>query len=60
MSHCQWNPDDYAAHSSAQRGWAEELLLKLELGGDERILDIGCGHGHVTAELARRVPAGAR
>jgi len=28
------------------------------LRGDERVLDIGCGDGKVTAEIARRVPDG--
>jgi trans-aconitate 2-methyltransferase len=54
-----WDARDYARNSSAQAGWALELLDKLGLRGDERVLDIGCGDGKITAELARRVPRGA-
>ena len=48
-----WNPQDYAANSAAQLAWARELIAKLKLRGDEHILDVGCGDGKVTAELAR-------
>ncbi|HTP58900.1 MAG TPA: methyltransferase domain-containing protein [Spirochaetia bacterium] len=54
-----WDAEQYARNSTAQFQWAEELLGKLSLRGDERILDIGCGDGKVSAELARRVPQGA-
>jgi trans-aconitate 2-methyltransferase len=53
-----WNAQDYHRHSSQQQKWAEEVLAKLSLRGDERVLDIGCGDGKVTAEIARRVPRG--
>jgi trans-aconitate methyltransferase len=38
--------------------WAEELIAKLGLEGDEAVLDIGSGDGKATAALARRVPRG--
>ncbi len=57
-SNITWDPAAYAANSSSQQGWARELIAKLELRGDEWILDVGCGDGKVTAELARAVPAG--
>ncbi len=37
---------------------AEEVLALLELKGNERILDVGCGNGKTTAEIAARVPRG--
>jgi trans-aconitate 2-methyltransferase len=53
-----WNPADYAANSASQLVWANELLARLHLRGDERILDVGCGDGKITAALARAVPRG--
>jgi trans-aconitate 2-methyltransferase len=55
----KWNAEDYAQHASAQRGWAVELIEKLALQGHEALLDIGCGDGLITDELARRLPAGS-
>ncbi len=54
-----WNPRDYAANSAAQLAWARDLIAKLKLRGDERILDVGCGDGKVTAEIARALPRGS-
>ena len=54
-----WNPADYAANSSSQQAWARELIARLKLRGDECILDVGCGDGKVTAEIARAVPKGS-
>lgn len=48
----RWDADDYAASSSEQQKWARELIDKLGLKGDEHLLDIGCGDGKVTAEIA--------
>ena len=36
----------------------ERLLDELDLKGDERILDLGCGRGAVLCAAARRVPQG--
>ena len=54
-----WDARDYAAHSSAQLGWARELIGKLRLRGDEDVLDIGCGDGRATALMAERLPEGS-
>ncbi len=54
-----WNADDYCQHSTAQQSWARELIGKLELRGDEHILDVGCGDGKITAEIASCVPHGS-
>jgi trans-aconitate 2-methyltransferase len=55
----KWNAEDYARHASAQRVWANELIEKLALQGHEALLDIGCGDGQITAQLAERLPAGS-
>lgn len=54
----RWNPEDYSRHSAGQERWARELLRGLNLHPDDRVLDIGCGDGRITAELAQRVPLG--
>ena len=47
-----WNAEDYAKNSSAQRQWAQELVSKLTLQDSESVLDIGCGDGKICAQLA--------
>jgi trans-aconitate methyltransferase len=58
MPVCDWDAADYERHSAAQRQWARELIDKLDLRGDEALLDIGCGDGKVTAEIAAQLPNG--
>lgn len=54
-----WSAQDYASNSGVQQTWARELIAQLKLQGNERILDVGCGDGKITAELARAVPHGS-
>jgi trans-aconitate methyltransferase len=54
----KWDAAAYAANSVVQQTWARELIAKLNLRGDEHILDVGCGDGKVTAEIAHAVPRG--
>jgi trans-aconitate 2-methyltransferase len=54
----QWNPGDYERNSSIQEKAAKAILARLELTGNEHILDIGCGDGKVTMKMAARVPQG--
>jgi trans-aconitate methyltransferase len=54
----QWDARDYAEHSEGQYGWGLSNVEHLGLQGTEWVLDIGCGDGKLTAEVARRVPAG--
>jgi trans-aconitate methyltransferase len=53
-----WNAQDYAKNSRNQFQWAQELIPKLKLRGNEALLDIGCGDGKIAAEIARRLPDG--
>lgn len=57
-SAAKWNAADYAANSVVQQTWARELIARLNLRGDEHILDVGCGDGKVTAEIAGVLPDG--
>ena len=54
-----WGAEDYAANSSFQFGLAKELISKLSLTGSENVLDIGCGDGKITAEIAQHVSGGS-
>jgi trans-aconitate methyltransferase len=55
----KWNAADYAANSVVQQAWARELIARLNLRGDEHVLDVGCGDGKVSAEIAQVVPRGS-
>jgi len=59
MNTYNWNAKDYQNNSKAQQKWARELLAHLKLRGSEDILDLGCGDGKVTAEIARLVVNGS-
>ncbi|AMK78757.1 MULTISPECIES: methyltransferase domain-containing protein [Methylomonas] len=59
MNTYRWNAQDYAQNSRAQQQWAKELIALLQLSGHETVLDLGCGDGKVTAEIARIVDRGA-
>jgi len=54
----RWNPSDYERNSSAQERAADAVIARLNLRGDEHILDIGSGDGKVTAKMAPLVPQG--
>lgn len=54
----RWDAEDYRKSSSQQKRWGRELLAKLHLDGNERVLDIGCGDGKLTVEIARLLPGG--
>ncbi|HET7697260.1 MAG TPA: methyltransferase domain-containing protein [Vicinamibacterales bacterium] len=53
-----WNAARYHEISTPQQTWGRRVLERLPLEGSEVVLDIGCGTGHLTAEIAGRVPAG--
>jgi trans-aconitate 2-methyltransferase len=54
----KWNAEDYAKNSSEQLRWARELMAKLALRGCESVLDIGCGDGKISAQLALAAKSG--
>jgi trans-aconitate 2-methyltransferase len=58
MASMYWNAADYAKNSQGQFAWALERIEHLRLARDAIVLDVGCGDGKVSAELARRVAEG--
>jgi trans-aconitate 2-methyltransferase len=54
----EWDAETYDEVSDPQFSWGMEVLERLDLVGDEVVVDAGCGSGRVTAELLRRLPEG--
>jgi len=55
----EWDAANYARRSSLQESMAAEVLSLLHLSGHERVLDIGCGDGRITAQIASRLTTGS-
>jgi trans-aconitate 2-methyltransferase len=53
-----WNATSYERMSAPLEAMGREVLDRLEIRGDERVLDAGCGTGRVTAALVNRLPRG--
>jgi trans-aconitate 2-methyltransferase len=53
-----WNAASYQRVSAPLEAMGRDVLDRLELRGDERVLDAGCGTGRVTAALVERLPRG--
>jgi trans-aconitate 2-methyltransferase len=54
----EWDAASYDRQSDPQEQWGREVLDRLELAGDETVLDAGCGSGRVTELIVERVPRG--
>jgi trans-aconitate 2-methyltransferase len=54
----EWNSAVYHRLSGPQVSWGKKVLARLQLRGDETVLDAGCGTGRLTAELLEALPHG--
>jgi trans-aconitate 2-methyltransferase len=54
----EWDAKTYDEVSDPQFEWGMEVLERLELRGDEIVVDAGCGSGRVTEQLLEQLPAG--
>jgi trans-aconitate methyltransferase len=52
MTEKDWDSDLYDARHGFVFGYGRDLTALLDARGGERILDLGCGTGHLTAEIA--------
>ena len=57
MTH-EFDGQKYEKASGHQKEWGEKLIEELHLQGKEKILDLGCGDGTLTAQLSKIVPNG--
>jgi len=57
MNH-EFDGKKYEKASLHQKEWGQKIANELNLKGNERILDLGCGDGAITFQLAEYVPNG--
>jgi len=53
-----WDAATYDRIADPMTRWGAEVLARLDLRGDETVLDAGAGSGRVTEMLLERLPAG--
>jgi trans-aconitate 2-methyltransferase len=53
-----WDATTYDRVADPQQEWGREVIDRLDLRGDETVLDAGCGSGRVTRLLVERLPRG--
>jgi len=54
----EWDGSSYDRISGVMQSMGMEVLSRLELAGDETVIDAGCGSGRVTEALLARLPRG--
>ncbi len=53
QTHVYRNPDKYSKNNNLQYGFAMRILSQANICPSDRILDLGCGDGRITCELAK-------
>lgn len=54
-----WKAEEYFYNSSSQREAASDLLKFVAVKDQQHLLDVGCGEGKITADLAAQIPNGS-
>jgi trans-aconitate 2-methyltransferase len=58
MAPRDWNASSYDSVSTPQQEWGATVVARLDLRGDETVLDAGAGTGRVTEMVLERLPRG--
>ncbi len=54
----EFDGEAYKKSSTHQKEWGNRIISEFQFHGNERVLDLGCGDGVLTAHLAELVPDG--
>ena len=54
----EWNAATYHRVSGPQVSWGRKVLSRVQLKGNETLLDAGCGTGRLTEDLLQALPDG--
>ncbi len=58
MTSHEWNAAAYHRVSAPQVSWGKKVLSRIQLKGNETLLDAGCGTGRLTEDLLQALPNG--
>jgi trans-aconitate 2-methyltransferase len=58
MAPRDWNANSYDSVSAPQQEWGAAVVARLDLHGEETVLDAGAGTGRVTEMVLERLPRG--
>jgi trans-aconitate methyltransferase len=53
-----WDAEEYSQNAQFQYLTGTEFLAQHVFNGDEQVLDLGCGHGHITHYITQQLPRG--
>ena len=59
MTH-EFDGKKYEKASAHQKEWGAKLIAEFGMKGTERVLDLGCGDGTLTVQIAERLPQGEK